>query len=170
MADSHLCSHSSCYRFGADAFTTAVPAGCCLHCAGSVSVRCCVEPLTHGTEPSTETAGGNAKVLRYNAKAAASNHMQRKILNQENCSIFSYKLFYYKSEGSEENMLKQEHRHVITLWALLSSWITGFSPVRMSRNAAWRGVMGYREVIFWHCRETNLRLQMDWAWSFLSWR
>lgn len=35
--------------------------------------------------------------------------------------MFSYKLFYLKSGGSIENMLKQEHRRVITLGALLSS-------------------------------------------------
>lgn len=41
--------------------TAAVPAECCLHRASRASVHCCMQPLTRGTAPGTETAGGNHK-------------------------------------------------------------------------------------------------------------
>lgn len=75
--------------------------------------------------------------------------------------------FITKMEGAK-NVLKQEHRHMIALWALANSWITGFSPMRMSRNAACRAAMGYGEVMFRHCRAPNLGLQQEWAGNVVS--
>lgn len=83
-------------------------------------------------------------------------------------NIFFQKVFYYKYGRKQKIMLKQEQRHIITLWALVNSWITIFSPVCMSRNAACRGWWAMWRI-YSDFAERPTEKDLGICWSITNW-